>query len=289
VHAREHILVSSPLLNWLLCLLTRQAREKDYNWGTLGWILNIPKDKSQGRRSFVDSGHTDSTRFCAQLSHDEGLIGIEGNIHPSQDPHTMISHVLKGLVQLQKTGIKWELMHRIKLYKDITMIPYVSYLRVGIKEADLFCGKHTNRNKHVKQLCRECYCPTDKTDNHLANCKAKTQHQIATLVLRKDKKWLQLMSQQCIKNAFYDGQFGCHNKMGIHGACPMEMLHALLLGVFKYDSSWCLNNTLKMPSTMVNLAVTTKWASAVHVQSRCCTLCYLMFSSMTPADVSTMH
>jgi len=42
------------------------------------------------------------------------------------------------------------------------------------------------------------------------------------------------MSQQYIKNAFYDGQFGCHNKMGICGACPIKMLHALLIGVFKY-------------------------------------------------------
>jgi len=33
---------------------------------------------------------------------------------------------------------------------------------------------HTNRHKHVAQLCRECCCPADKTDNHLANCKAKT-------------------------------------------------------------------------------------------------------------------
>ena len=217
-----------------LGLLTRQAREKDYNWGTLGWIPNIPKDKSQGRRAFVDSGHADSTRFRAQLSHDEGLIGVDGDIHPSQDLHAMISHVLKGLVQLQKTGFKWDLMYKGKLYKDVTMIPYVAFLRVDTKEADLFCGKYTNRNKHVKQLCRECYCPTDKTDNHLANYKAKTQHQIATLVLRKDEIRLKAMSQQYIKNAFYDVQFGCHNEMGIHGACPMEMLHALLLGVFKY-------------------------------------------------------
>jgi len=55
----------------------------------------------------VDSGHADSTRFCAQLSHDEGLVGVNGNIHPSQDLHAMISHVLKGLVLLQKTGFKW--------------------------------------------------------------------------------------------------------------------------------------------------------------------------------------
>jgi len=67
----------------------------------------------------------------------------------------------------------------------------------------------------------------------LANYKAKTQNQIATLVLRKDKIRLKAMSQQFIKNAFYDVQFGCHNEMGVHGACPMEMLHAIYLGILK--------------------------------------------------------
>ena len=217
-----------------LGILTRQAREKEHNWGTLGWIPNIPKDKSQGRRAFVDSGHADSTRFRAQLSHDEGLIGVQGNVHPSQDLHAMISFVLKGLVELQKTGFKWDLMYKGKLYKDITLIPYVCYFRVDTKEADLFCGKYTNRNAYVKQLCRECYCPTNESDNHLANFRAKMQHQIATLVLRKDERRLKGISQQYIKNAFYDVQFGCHNEMGIHGACPMEMLHAINLGIFKY-------------------------------------------------------
>jgi len=91
--------------------LSREAREKDHNWGTLGWIPNIPKDKSQGRRSFVESGHADSTRLCAQLAHDEGLIGVAGNAHPAQDPHVVISFVLKGLVQLQKTSFAWDLVH----------------------------------------------------------------------------------------------------------------------------------------------------------------------------------
>ena len=214
--------------------LSREAREKDYNWGTLGWIPNIPKDKSQGRRSFVESGHADSTRLRAQLDHDEGLIGVAGNVHPAQDLHAMISFVLKGLVQLQKTGFTWDLMYNGTLYKGVKMIPFVSFLRVDTKEADLFCGKCLNRNKHVAHLCRECHCPTDQSDNHLANYKAKTQSQIATLVLRKDEMRLKNMSQQYILNAYYDIQFGCHNEMGIHGACPMEMLHAIYLGVLKY-------------------------------------------------------
>ena len=124
--------------------------------------------------------------------------------------------MLKGLVQLQKTGFTWDLMHNGTLHKGVKMTPFVSFLRVDTKEADLFCGKCLNRNKHVAHLCRECHCPTDQSDNHLANHKAKTQSQIATLVLRKDEIRLKAMSQQHILNAYYDIQFGCHNEMGIH-------------------------------------------------------------------------
>ena len=217
-----------------LGLFTREARRNDYNWGTLGWIPNIPKDKSQGRRAFVDSNHADSNRLHAQLMNDEGLIGVRGQIHPSQDLHAMISFVLKGLIQLQKTGFKWDLFYNGKLYKDITFKPFVAFMRVDTAEADLCCGKYSSRNRHVSQLCRECECPTTKADDHTANYRAKTQARIANLVLRKDEPALKRMSQQYILNAFHDVQFGLHNTMGIHGACPMEMLHAILLGVFKY-------------------------------------------------------
>ncbi len=49
-----------------------------------------------------------------------------------------------------------------------------------------------------------------------------------------DKEQLKNMSQQPIENACYKLRFGAHNKQGIHGGTPVEMLHAVLLGVFKY-------------------------------------------------------
>ena len=110
--------------------------------GTLGWIPNIPKDKSQGRRSFVDSRHADSACFCAQLSHDKGPIGIEGNMHPSQDLCAVICHVPKGLVQLQKTGFEWDSMHNGKLCKDVTMIPHVFF----------FEGRHQGMRPFLRQM-----------------------------------------------------------------------------------------------------------------------------------------
>ena len=53
------------------------ARDKDCNWGTSGWIPNVPKDKSQGKRFFVDSGHTDSTRFLPNLSVVKAQLGFK--------------------------------------------------------------------------------------------------------------------------------------------------------------------------------------------------------------------
>jgi hypothetical protein len=42
------------------------------------------------------------------------------------------------------------------------------------------------------------------------------------------------MSQQQIKNAWHPIRFGAHNDEGVHGATPLQMLHSLLLGIFKY-------------------------------------------------------
>jgi len=110
-----------------LGLLTRQARENDYNRGTLGWIPNIPKAKSQGQRSFLDSGHADSTHFCAQHSHDKGPIGVEGNTHPSQDLHAMIRHVLKGLVDGQKVDCLVANLFCLRLHCRYTQVKRVPF------------------------------------------------------------------------------------------------------------------------------------------------------------------
>jgi hypothetical protein len=43
-----------------------------------------------------------------------------------------------------------------------------------------------------------------------------------------------LLSQNYLKNDFAEVQFGLHNRRGIFGACPGEMLHLISLGWFKY-------------------------------------------------------
>ena len=48
-----------------------------------------------------------------------------------------------------------------------------------------------------------------------------------------DVEGLRKLSQHCIKNSMYDIRFGLHNNHRIHGACPMDMLHTLLLDMFR--------------------------------------------------------
>jgi len=218
-----------------LGIFSREARKQAQFWGTLGYIPSITKDKSRGRRALVDSGHADTTMEYHQLMRDEGMIGTNmQNACAAQDLHTMLDTVLAGFVKLQKTGFKWDLPYNGKLYKGVEFIPFVMFMRADMEEADKICGAYTCRALTVAQLCQKCECPANKTNDHLDNSDPKTQKKIDRLCRKKDLIGLKSISQQPIENAFYKVQFGTHNGQGIHGACPMDMLHAILLGIFKY-------------------------------------------------------
>jgi bisphosphoglycerate-dependent phosphoglycerate mutase len=57
---------------------------------------------------------------------------------------------------------------------------------------------------------------------------------INKLVRWGDTETLKSVSQNYLKNGFDKVQFGQHNKHGIFGACPGEMLHLISLHWFKY-------------------------------------------------------
>jgi len=113
-------------------------------------------------------------------------------------------------------------------------VPFIPFIKCDTEEADKLAGKYLSRGQHVAHLCRYCCCPTQKSDQPRASYPRKTVPMITKLVKDKDMDGLRNMSQQCITNAMYQLRFGAHNEEGVHGACPLEMLHALLLGMFKY-------------------------------------------------------
>ena len=152
----------------------------------------------------------------------------------AQDFHTMLSFALSSFVKLQETGFEWDKAAYGKIFSGIKFIPIVINVKCDTEEGDLNCGKYTVRTRNVKHVCRYCHCPTEQADDPNARHKFKTQHEIEKLVTNRNLVRLKQISQQYIKNAWYKVRFHLANDRGIHGACPSEMLHAILLGVFKY-------------------------------------------------------
>ena len=226
----------------------RETRDKDYAWRELGWIPQIRKQKARGRKIFKESGHLEArnmklgdgegenTEDVDPEAKDERKAGDEDeeNEVPAQDFHTMLRVILESFVELQRTGFVWDLVYKGKLYKNIRFKIFVPFVKCDTEEADMLCGKFKVRTRNVKHICRYCHCPTADSDDPRVKHKKKKQHEIQKLVDRHDEEGLTAISQQNIQNAWYKVVFHQANARGIHGACPSEMLHAILLGIFKY-------------------------------------------------------
>ena len=216
-----------------LGIFNRKARDRDEFWGTLGYIPTTRADQSRGMELLRKSGHVDFG--MAHQDYIEGEGNFDNNkVEKAQDYHAMLACILSGYVELQRTGFTWDLFYRGNLYKDIEFVLFTPFLKLDTKEADKACGSYEARTRGVAQLCRKCCCPTEDSDNHLANYARKTKAVIEALVEEGDVQGLKAISQQLIKNAMYAIRFGLHSDQSVHGSCPFEMLHFLLLGLFLY-------------------------------------------------------
>ena len=154
------------------------------------------------------------------------------------------------------------------MYKNVHIVLFVPYVKCETQEGDLLCGKYLCRPRHAKHVCRYCHCPMNKSDDPRARYKLKTQTEIQNLVQKGQLGKLKAISQQYINNAWYKVTFHKANRAGIHGACPSEMLHALLLGIFKYlrDTFFTyMGNTSKLADDINGLA--TKYGKLLSCQS----------------------
>ena len=220
-------------LKMALGIHTRAFRDKPHAWRTLGNVAAVRKAATHGTDLFAATGHLDAGE--PDLTDDEDYeVDPALPVTKAQDFHTMLDCLLETFREVQTNGFMWDLRYRGKTYKDIEFVPFCIFIKCDAEEGDLLCGSYTHRLENVKQLCRYCLCPTWESDLVKANFPTKTTEMIALFILTKDEEGLKEMSQQNIVNAFYKLRFGPHNTMGVHGACPSEMLHAVLLGIFKY-------------------------------------------------------
>ena len=233
----------------------RTTREKEYAWRTIGWLPTVRKSTSRGKAIFKESGHMEAEDFVVMdgegstecvddvcdMEESDGEVEDLGEVDEdtevkAQDFHTMIHAILEasGFLELQRTGLIFDLVFKNRCYRDSELIFRVPYVKCDTEEGDLNSGKYTSRYKYVKHGCRYCHCPMDDLDDPLAKHRPKTQKQTSKLVESSDLEGLQAISQQHINNAWYKVKFHVANDFGIHGACPSEKLHAVLLGIFRY-------------------------------------------------------
>lgn len=223
-------------VNIALGIMTREARLKPHCWAPLGYVEKVHEQGGRGRSILEESQHVDTQDApladddSAQIHEADG-VGDKND----QDFHAMMEVILEDFVELQNHGLLWDFYDRRTGIRtnNIQYLPFVPFLRVDGKEADLCCAKYAQRSS-TQQICRKCHVPLEEADNHLAKYKFKTVKEIKNLVEKADLDGLKALSQQYLKNALYDVRFSLGNDQGIHGSCPSELLHAFLLGTFKY-------------------------------------------------------
>lgn len=225
-------------LKMSLCILNRKARDKEYAWRSLGLVPNYTKETSRGKRIFMESGHVAAHEVYMDLTDEEdeegGNAGKDDEHDKAADYHAILEVLLKSVRELIKEGMKVDLFYKGRLHKNTELVFFVPFVKCDGDEGDKLCLSYRSRGKDIKQLCRYCQCPNEDTDNPLAWYPFKTEPMLKNMYLANNTAGLKAMSQICAKNAFHGLRFGLHNKRGIHGACPWELLHAILLGIFKY-------------------------------------------------------
>ena len=161
----------------------------------------------------------------------------------AQDYHCMMHTALASYKELQdQEGIDWDLFFKGRLW-HLFLIPFLIFVKGDGVEQEKHCAKYGVRNGKVCCLCRHCCCPTEDTDDPYKRYALKNKPMMVKLVREKDFDGLRVMSQQYVWNAWYELRFGLHNNRSIHGASPMEMLHWIQLGQYKYTRDMLFEQT----------------------------------------------
>ena len=224
-------------VNMALGIMTREARTKPHCWAPLGYIEKVHEHGGRGREILREANHLETQDGMDSDNSSETYIQAEGvGENAAQDLHAMLAVILEDFIEIQDNGgFLWDHHDPITAIttKNIHYLIFVPYLRADSKEADAFCGKYAQRFS-AQQICRKCHIPLQEADDHLAKYKFKTVSEIKKLVEKADLEGLRSLSQTHLSNAFHDIRFSMGNDNGIHGSCPSELLHAFLLGTFKY-------------------------------------------------------
>jgi hypothetical protein len=150
----------------------------------------------------------------------------------TQDYHAILEHILEGVYKIQKNGgLKW--IMDTDQSETIVSFKMPVMLFLGDTEGqDKLVGRVASRI-NVPRLCRYCNIPLEKTDNQDFKFKYVQQSKVELYNKQNKRQKLKEMAQYLISNATHKLLF-CDQDRGIHGACPLEVVHTVQLGWHVY-------------------------------------------------------
>ena len=253
--------LSIELMKFTLGIFNSKARDKDYTWRNLGAVPQFQKVKAKAVKNLEKSGHIDADGYLSLSesdddtpdmrkftreydveryidSEDEDLDDMCDVPVPSTDPqdlHVILQAIMAGMKTIFGTkGFNWDFYHNGER-RRLEFVPFMLFMKGDTVEHDKHTGHYGARNEGIKSLCRYCVCPNAETDNPYADYARKSPQILVEYIRKCDMEGLKSLSQQYIFNSWYEFCFGLHNKLNIHGACPMEILHWIQLGWYKYS------------------------------------------------------
>ena len=93
-----------------LGIYTREARLKDYTWGTLGYVEKIVNEQGGKGREILEEGHHIDTQDAYESDdsdHTHWQVGGVGG-KSDQDFHAMMTIILQDYLQIQERGFYWD-------------------------------------------------------------------------------------------------------------------------------------------------------------------------------------
>ncbi len=259
------------ILKFTLGILNEETRNKDWAWRNLGFVHSVVKGHGEAETEIRESEHLDSQNYVRDKDHrrllapqleDDNTPNFDTSVYQSnegdsgaakeapkiptvkaQDLHKMLQVLLSSYKTIEDAdGIDWDMEWDGKM-QYYRLVPFILVCKVDGKEGDKLCGQFLAKGENVKNLCRICVCPTDKSSIAYREDMLKTQPHIQRLVQLRRRDKLRDISQQDMWNAFYELRFASHNEGGIHQACPAEPLHWMLIGQLGYSRDGFFDQT----------------------------------------------
>ena len=259
-------------------IFNAEYRKNDWAWQNLGFINHYVPGSNKAVEMLEESAHVDAKTFIkydelrqsdsldqeADTLYFDSKMYIDGDDPdqaiggatipeiPAQDLHKQLATILAPYVALEdREGIDWDLRYNGKTW-EMCVVPFIISVLGDTVGHDKHCGKFSSRTEGVKCLCRYCTLPTSETDQpYHDEYPIKTQKMIQDLIKKGDLVALKAMSQHVIWNAWYPVRFA--HPGGIHQSCPIEILHWILLGMYKYSRLSLFEQTGKTSILSTNL------------------------------------